>query len=50
MNAFKKERATKDNEARKSDIKKYLQQQKKQQTNIEDSPFAALLNIKDELK
>ena len=48
MNAFKKERATKDNEARKSDIKKYLQQQKKQQTNIEDSPFAALLNIKDE--
>ena len=38
MNAFKKERATKDNEARKSDIKKYLQQQKKQQTNIEDSP------------
>ena len=50
MNAFKKERATKSNEARKSDIKKYLQQQKKQQTNIEDSPFAALLNIKDELK
>ena len=50
MNAFKKERATKGNEARKSDIKKYLQQQKKQQTNIEDSPFAALLNIKDELK
>ena len=27
MNAFKKERATKGNEARKSDIKKYLQQQ-----------------------
>lgn len=50
MNAFKKERATKGNEARKSDIKKYLQQQKKQQTNIEDSPFAALLNIKDKLK
>lgn len=50
MNAFKKERVTKGNEARKSDIKKYLQQQKKQQTNIEDSPFAALLNIKDELK
>lgn len=50
MNVFKKERATKGNEARKSDIKKYLQQQKKQQTNIEDSPFAALLNIKDELK
>lgn len=50
MSAFKKERATKGNEARKSDIKKYLQQQKKQQTNIEDSPFAALLNIKDELK
>ena len=50
MNALKKERATKGNEARKSDIKKYLQQQKKQQTNIEDSPFAALLNIKDELK
>lgn len=50
MNAFKKERATKGNEAHKSDIKKYLQQQKKQQTNIEDSPFAALLNIKDELK
>lgn len=50
MNVFKKERATKGNEARKSDIKKYLQQQKKQQTNIEDSPFAALLNIKDKLK
>lgn len=50
MSAFKKEKATKGNEARKSDIKKYLQQQKKQQADIEDSPFAALLNIKDKLK
>lgn len=50
MSAFKKEKAIKGNQARKSDIKKYLQQQKKQPTDIEDSPFAALLNIKDKLK
>ncbi len=50
MNAFKKERENKQQTARKNDVKKYLQQQKKQQTNIEDSPFAALLKLKDELK
>lgn len=48
MNAFKKERENKQQTARKNDVKKYLQQQKKQQTNIEDSPFAALLKLKDE--
>lgn len=50
LSEFKKQRSTKSNEAKKSDVKKYLQQQKKQQTDIEDSPFAALLNIKDRLK
>lgn len=50
MNAFKKERENKSQLARKSDVKKYLNQQKKQQTTIEDSPFAALLKLKDDLK
>lgn len=50
MSAFKKEREAKNNEARRSDVKKYLQQQQKQQTTLEDSPFAALLNLKDQLK
>lgn len=50
MSAFKKERENKQQTARKNDVKKYMQQQKKQQTSIEDSPFAALLKLKDELK
>lgn len=52
MNAFKKERENKGNLARKSDVKKYLNQQKKQQeqASVEDSPFAALLKLKDNLK
>lgn len=50
MNAFKKERENKNQTARKNDVKKYLQQQKKQQTQVEDSPFAALLKLKDNLK
>ncbi|WP_027089380.1 DNA topoisomerase III [Thomasclavelia saccharogumia] len=51
MNAFKKERENKQQSARRNDVKKYLQQQqKRQQTNVEDSPFAALLNLKNELK
>ena len=50
MNAFKKERENKSSLARKSDVKKYMNQQKKQQTSIEDSPFAALLKLKDDLK
>lgn len=50
MSAFKKERENKNNQARKSDVKKYLNQQKKQQTTVEDSPFAALLQIKNDLK
>ena len=50
MNAFKKERENKNKLARKSDVKKYMNQQKQQQTAVEDSPFAALLKLKDELK
>ena len=50
MNAFKKERENKSQLARKSDVKKYLNQQKKQTTTVEDSPFAALLKLKDDLK
>ena len=50
MNAFKKERENKQQSARRNDVKKYLQQQKRQQINVEDSPFAALLNLKNELK
>ena len=52
MSAFKKERENKQQTAHKNDVKKYMQQQKKQQTktSIEDSPFAALLKLKHELK
>ena len=50
MNAFKKERENKNKLARKSDVKKYMNQPKQQQTAVEDSPFAALLKLKDELK
>ncbi len=51
MNAFKKEREDKKGIAGKSDVKKYLQKQKAEtKTTIEDSPFAALLDLKKELK
>lgn len=50
MNAFKKERENKKQLARKSDVKKYLAKQNKQQASVEDSPFAALLKLKDDLK
>ncbi|MEG0548994.1 MAG: DNA topoisomerase III [Coprobacillus sp.] len=51
MQAFQKERAERKDNAGKSDVKKYLQKQKKEaQTTVEDSPFAALLNLKDQLK
>lgn len=50
MNAFKKDRENKQQTARKNDVKKYLQKQQKQQTAIEDSPFAALLKLKKDLK
>lgn len=50
MNAFKKEREEKKASAGKSDVRKYLQQQKKaSKTNVEDSPFAALLAMKKDL-
>lgn len=48
MTAFKKEREQKQQAAGKNDIKKYMQQQKKQQqTSVADSPFAALLALKE---
>ena len=50
MSAFKKERETKKNMANKQDVKKYLKQQKQASTSVEDSPFAALLALKDNLK
>ena len=51
MNSFKKEREERQNKAGKQDVNKYLRQQKKQQEqSIEDSPFAALLKLKDDLK
>ena len=51
MSAFKKERENSKGMAAKQDVKKYLQKQKKEsQTSVEDSPFAALLAIKKELK
>lgn len=51
MKAFQKEREERKQTAGKSDVKKYLQKQKQEtQMNVEDSPFAALLNLKDQLK
>lgn len=48
MSAFKKEREERKNTAGKSDVKKYMQKQKQEaKTNIEDSPFAALLALKE---
>lgn len=51
IKAFKKEREERQSSARKQDVNKYMREQKKQQTqNVEDSPFAALLKLKDNLK
>ena len=51
MKEFQKERAQRKEIAGKSDVKKYLQKQNKEnQVNVEDSPFAALLQMKDQLK
>ena len=51
MKAFQKEREERKQTAGKSDVKKYLQKQKQEtQMNVEDSPFVALLNLKDQLK
>lgn len=50
MSAFKKEKENSKGMAAKQDVKKYLQQQKNAKTAIEDSPFAALLTLKDNLK
>lgn len=51
MKAFQKERDERKQTAGKGDVKKYLQKQKKEtQVSVEDSPFAALLNLKDQLK
>ncbi len=49
MEAFKKERETKKNNANKSDVKKYMKQQQNTKNNVEDSPFAALLALKKDL-
>ena len=49
MSHFKKERETKKVVANVRDVKKYMKQQNQQQTSIEDSPFAALLKMKDDL-
>jgi len=50
MTAFKKAREDKKNTAGKSDVRKYMQQQKAQsKTAVEDSPFASLLAMKKEL-
>lgn len=46
LKAFKKEKKNKLQSANKNDVKKYLRQQQNHQTDIEDSPFAALLKMK----
>lgn len=50
MNSFKKEREDRKNVANKTDVKKYMQKQKQAESTVEDSPFAALLGLKDKLK
>lgn len=50
MSAFKKERESKKNIAAKQDVKKYLKKQSQVKTSVEDSPFAALLSLKEDLK
>lgn len=51
MDAFQKERAERKNQAAKTDVKKYMAKQKQEaKMSVEDSPFASLLSLKDELK
>lgn len=51
MDAFQKERAQRKNQAAKTDVKKYMAKQKQEaKMNVEDSPFASLLALKDNLK
>ncbi len=50
MKQFKKDKQTRQNTANRADVKKYLKQQNKNTQDIEDSPFASLLAIKDDLK
>lgn len=50
MKQFKKDKEVRQNMANKTDVKKYLKQQNQNTQDIEDSPFAALLAIKDDLK
>lgn len=51
MKAFKKHKDERQNAAGKQDVNKYIKQQNKQQEQrIEDSPFAALLKLKDNMK
>lgn len=51
MKAFKKQKDERQSAAGKQDVNKYMKQQNKQQEqSIEDSPFAALLKLKDDIK
>lgn len=51
MDAFQKERDQRKNQAAKTDVKKYMAKQKQEaKMNVEDSPFASLLALKDNLK
>ena len=51
MDAFQKERAERKNQAAKTDVKKYMAKQKQEaKMSVEDSPFASLLSLKDELE
>ena len=50
MTAFKKEREERKNTAGKNDVRKYMQKQKQEaKSQIEDSPFTALLDLKDKI-
>ena len=50
MTAVKKEREERKNTAGKNDVRKYMQKQKQEaKSQIEDSPFAALLDLKDKI-
>lgn len=49
MNSFKKERENKKDSANKNDVRNYMKKQQKQEVTVEDSPFAALLNLKKDL-
>ena len=51
LSVFKKNQEVKKKQAAKNDVRDYMKRQKKEQENIvDDSPFAALLKMKDELK